>query len=259
MIMLKKNKIPLLEFDTERRAVINPHHIRPGEGGLPERGIICFQGGTVNKLKRSGRLKEIYRANTVCQDYPVYQLIHKGKKLLVFRPTVGAPITAGIMEELGVKGCTKWLLCGSAGGLDKAHSFGHLIVPRSAVRDEGFSYHYLKPSREVSASPRAVKAIKKVMERHGVPYLLSKTWTTDAFFRETPRKVALRKKEGCLAVEMEVAAVFAVAKFRGYQAGAILYLHDDVSGSDWDKRHSHDPAYIREKIFWLAAEACLAI
>ena len=257
--MLKKNKIPLLEFDTERRAVINPQHIRPGAPGLPERGIMCFQEETMKKLKRSGRLKEIYRVHTVCQDYPVYQFTHKARKLLVFKPTVGAPIAAGIMEELGARGCAKWILCGSAGGLDKAHSFGHLIVPRSAVRDEGFSYHYLPPSREVEASPRAVAAIKKVMSKHGVPYLVSKTWTTDAFFRETPQKVALRKKEGCLAVEMEAAAVFAVAKFRGYQAGAILYLHDDVSGKDWDRRHAHDPAYIREKIFWLAAEACLAI
>jgi len=257
--MLKKNKIPLLEFDTERNAVINPLHIKPGAKGLPERGIICFQGETIKRLLRARRLKKIYTCNTVCQDYPIYQLNYKGKKLLVFLPTVGAPITCGLMEELGVKGCTKWILCGSAGGLDKAHSFGHLIVPRSAVRDEGLSYHYLPPSREVSASPRAVKAIKKALDRNSVPYLLSKTWTTDAFFRETPQKVALRKKEGCLAVEMEAAGVFAVAKFRGFQAGAILYLHDDVSGKDWDKRHTHDPSYIREKIFWLAAEACLAI
>ncbi len=257
--MLRKNKIPILEFDTERQAVINPAHICPGAAGLPERGIICFQAETIKKLRRAGRLKKIYSAYTVCRDYPIYRLNHKGRELLVFPPTVGAALTAGIMEELGAKGCTKWILCGSAGGLDKAHSFGHLIVPRSAVRDEGFSYHYLPPSREVSASPRAVAAIKKVMNKHGVPYLVSKTWTTDAFFRETPEKVALRKKEGCLAVEMEAAAVFAVAKFRGYQAGAILYLHDDVSGKDWDRRHSHDPSYIREKIFWLAAEACLAI
>ena len=257
--MLKKNRIPILEFDTERKAVINPGHIRPGEAGLPEHGIMCFQQETIKKLRRAGRLKEIYRAHTVCQDYPVWQFTYKGRKLLLFAPTVGAPIAAGIMEELGVKGCTKWILCGSAGGLDRAHSFGHLIVPRSAVRDEGFSYHYLPPSREVAASPRAVNAIKKAMAGHGVPYLVSKTWTTDAFFRETPEKVARRRKEGCLAVEMEAAAVFAVARFRGYQAGAILYLHDDVSGKDWDHRHAHDPAYIREKIFWLSAEACLAI
>ena len=257
--MLKKNKIPLLEFDTERRAVINPPDICPGARRLPERGVMCFQEATVKQLARAGRLKVIYRAHTICQDYPIYQFTHKGQKLLLFRPTVGAPIAAAIMEELAAKGCTKWILCGSAGGLDKAHSFGHLIVPRSAVRDEGLSYHYLPPSREVAASPRAVKAIKKALDRHGVPYLVSKTWTTDAFFRETPQKVALRKKEGCLAVEMEAAGVFAVAKFRGYQAGAILYLHDDVSGKDWDKRHTHDPSYIREKIFWLAAEACLAI
>ena len=257
--MLKRNKYPILEFDTDRRAVISPSHLHARDAATPERGVMCFQDETVRKLKRAGRLKEIFRITTVCQDYPVYQLTHKGEKVLLFRPTIGAAAAAGIMEELGARGCTKWILCGSAGGLDRAHSFGHLIVPRSAVRDEGFSYHYLKPSREVAASPRAVKAICRAMKRDGVPYLLSKTWTTDAFFRETLEKVALRRKEGCLAVEMEAAAVFAVAKFRGYQAGAILYLHDDVSGNDWDRRHAHDPSYIREKVLWLAVEACLAI
>lgn len=88
---------------------------------------------------------------------------------------------------------------------------------------------------------------------------MSKTWTTDGFFRETPAKVALRKKEGCLSVEMEGAAIFAVARFRGYQAGAIFYGGDDVSGKDWDPRHFHDRAYIQEKLVWLAVEACQAI
>jgi purine-nucleoside phosphorylase len=104
-----------------------------------------------------------------------------------------------------------------------------------------------------------VAAIKRTLERHGVPYLISKTWTTDAFYRETPAKVALRRAEGCLAVDMEAAAVFAVAKFRGYQAGTILYGSDDVSGRDWDQRKAHSRGYIHEKIFWLAVEAALAI
>lgn len=257
--MLKKQAHPILEFDTDRKAIIDPLRFCPKLKGFPEYGVICFLGDTLEKLKASGKLKEIHVVRSICTRYPVYQVSFKGKKVAVFNPYIGAASAAGLMEEIAAAGCRKWISCGAAGVLDKKLAVGHLIVPRSAVRDEGTSYHYLKPSREVKASQLALKAIKTTLDVHGVPYLLSKTWTTDGFFRETPAKIALRKKEGCLAVEMETAAIWAVAKFRGYHAGTILYSCDDISGKDWDPRRAHDRSYIQEKIFWLAVEACLAI
>ena len=62
---------------------------------------------------------------------------------------------------------------------------GHVIVPTSAVRDEGTSYHYLAPAREVTAEPTAVAAATSVLSERGVPFVASKTWTTDAIYRET--------------------------------------------------------------------------
>jgi len=257
--MLKKQKYPILEFDTERKAIIEPDKFIPRLKGFPKRGILCYLGKTIASLKAAGKLKLIYTVRSICTDYPVYQVKVRGEKVLLVNPYSGAPTTVGIMEELGACGCTKWIGCGAAGVLDKKIAVGHLLLPDTALREEGTSYHYLKPSREVAASPIAVKAIKKTLDRHGVPYLVAKTWTTDGFFRETPAKVALRKKEGCLSVEMEAAAIFAVARFRGYQAGALFYGGDDVSGKDWDSRRFHDRAYIQEKLVWLAVEACLAM
>ena len=40
------------------------------------------------------------------------------------------------------------------------------------------------------------------------------TWTTDAPFRETEESVALRRRDGILAVEMEAAALYAFAAAR---------------------------------------------
>ncbi len=71
--------------------------------------------------------------------------------------------------------------------------------------------------------------------------------------------VKLRASEGCLAVEMEAAAFFAVAMFRGVQFGQLLYGGDDVSSSEWDSREWDSHVSIREKLFWLAAESCLAL
>ncbi len=89
--------------------------------------------------------------------------------------------------------------------------------------------------------------------------MLGKTWTTDAPYRETPDKMALRRSEGCLTVEMETAAFCAVAQFRDVTFGQILYGGDDLTGDQWDPRDWHVLASTREKLFWLAAESCLQL
>ena len=104
-----------------------------------------------------------------------------------------------------------------------------------------------------------VAAIEMVLQAHHCEYILSKTWTTDAIYRETQAKVQRRKAEGCIAVEMEAAAFFAVAQFRNVQFAQLLYGGDDVSGSEWDSRLWDSHTSVREKLFWLAAEACLSL
>src|SRR5690606_5019464 len=102
------------------------------------------------------------------------------------------------------------------------------------------------PAREVEANMHAVKTIQDVLNRHGVKYLAAKTWTTDAFYRETREKAALRKSEGCVTVEMECSAFFAVSQFRKVTFGQILYGGDDLSGNEWDGRKWADRKDIRE-------------
>jgi nucleoside phosphorylase len=98
-----------------------------------------------------------------------------------------------------------------------------------------------------------------VLARHGVNYLLAKTWTTDAIFRETRAKTALRRSEGCLTVEMEAASMFAVAQFRNVPLGQILYGGDQLDDEQWDKRAWHDLWTVREQLVGWAAEACLML
>jgi len=143
--------------------------------------------------------------------------------------------------------------------LDKTIAVGHLLVPVAAIRDEGTSYHYLPPSREVAQNPRALAAIETIMQRHNLDYVLTKTWTTDAIYRETPEKVNRYLTEGCLAVEMEAAAFFAVAEFRGVDFGQILYGGDAVIPGEWDGRTWTSRSDIRRNLFWLAAEAAFAL
>ena len=113
--------------------------------------------------------------------------------------------------------------------------------------------------REVIANPLGVAALETALKQKGLPYLIGKTWTTDAPYRETASKVALRKNEGCLTVEMEAASFMAVAEFRKVILGQVLYGGDDLSGDEWNDRDWVSQHDVRENLFWLSAEACLTL
>ena len=249
---------PILEFDPSPTAILEPHLIHD-KIDVPEHCVVCFFAEVFDTLKASGKLKVAAVQRSEIGDNPVYELDMDGRRLAAFHPGVGAPLAAAFLDEVIALGCRKFIACGGAGVLNREIAVGHLVVPTSAVRDEGTSYHYLPPGREVSASPEGVAAIEAALKADGIDYIVGKTWTTDGIYRETPDKVKLRKEEGCVTVEMEAAAFFAVAQFRGVTFAQILYGGDNLDSEKWDSRHWDKQASIREKMFWLAAEACLLL
>jgi nucleoside phosphorylase len=76
----------------------------------------------------------------------------------------------------------------------------------------------------------------KYLDTNEISYLRGITWTTDAIFRETSDRIERRKEEGAKIVEMEQAACIAVAQFRGFDYGALIYGGDDVSQEEWSNR-----------------------
>lgn len=253
-----KQPYPILEFDPGREALIEPHHFSKAME-IPEHCVLCFFHEVIAKLAQSGRAEKIAKQFSTLGAHPVFRADLDGRPFVLAHPGLGAPFAAAMLEELIARGCKKFVACGGAGVLDSSIAVGELIVPTEAVRDEGTSYHYLPAGREVSATPEAVAAIERTLQNHHIPFRRGKTWTTDAVFRETPQRVAMRKAEGCCVVEMEAAAFFAVAQFRGVSFGQLLYGGDDLGGEVWQHRNWTHDAPTREKLFWLAAEACLAI
>jgi uridine phosphorylase len=255
---MKRQEIPLLEYDGTVPAVLEPSKlIAPID--VPEQCVLTFFQDVIEGYKNAGRLVELRRFGSERGHNPLYEMEINGRRLSVIQPGVGAPLAAAFMDELIALGCRKFIACGGCEVLDGNFKVGHVIVPVAAVRDEGTSYHYLPPDREVRPSLNAIKAITTVLDSQDIEYVMGKTWTTDAFYRETAEKVALRRKEGCLCVEMETAALCAVAKFRGVTFGHLLYGGDDLSGDEWDSRDWQNQTPIREALFSLAAAACLLL
>ena len=253
-----EHDFPILEHDNSPDALIEPSHVL-SPIDIPRHCVLCFFQEVIAGLREQGLLREVFVLGSEMGPNPVYALDAGGRPLALMHPGVGAPLAGAFMDELIALGCRKFIACGGAGVLNADLVVGHLVVPDSAVRDEGMSYHYLPPSREIAPSPEAMSAIEATLQRHNAPYVVGKTWTTDAFYRETAARVARRRAEGCLTVEMEAAALFAVGRFRGVTVGQILYSGDDLSGEAWEDREWRDHSSIRERLFRLAAEACLML
>lgn len=256
--MNQNTHAPILEYDPAERAILEPRPAQLAQPA-PPRAVLCFFQDVINRLRRKGRLKVIGRLKSEIGPNPLYLLEEGGENLLVAHPGVGAPLSAGFLEEIIALGVNRFIAAGGCGVMDHSIDAGHPLILTGAVRDEGVSYHYLPPGREVSASPAAVTALKTTLETAGMPYSLAKTWTTDGIYRETVARRAKRLAEGCQVVEMEAAAFFAVAQFRGVTFGQLVYGGDLVVPEGWDSRHWHKRADDRERIFWLAVQACLRL
>lgn len=253
---------PILEFDSSRMAIIEPvgpQVTRPA----PQRGVLCFFPEVIQRLVDEGRLTQIGAVRSEIGQHPLYVLRVETspgvREVLVTHPGVGAPLAAGILEEIIALGVRRFIACGGCGVLRPEIVAGHPVVLTGAVRAEGTSYHYLPPSREAQAHPQAVAALEAACRALGIDYRVGKTWTTDAIYRETPALRDRRMAEGCEVVEMEAAAFFAVAQFREVVFGQVVYGGDLVVPEGWDPRDWNDRTQDRELMFRLAVDACLRL
>ena len=166
---------------------------------------------------------------------PVYLLEYHGHTFGFFRTWVGAPAGAAAVEEIPTVLDTDKVICfGGAGCLDKEIARGKVMVPTAAYRDEGTSYHYAPASDYIRIKNAA--AVAACMEKNSIPYVTGKTWTTDAFYRETLRNFEKRKAEGCISVEMEASAVQAVCDFRGMEVYMFFTGGDLLDAPEWTDR-----------------------
>lgn len=233
--MLEKKEFPILEFDPNPAAKIKPSAYIARQD-VPKTCVISFFGDVIQQKLEQGLLHQLAIHHTSFQRLPVYKATVQNKCVGLVQGFFGAAGAARQLEDLIAMGFEQFIVCGGAGVLQKDIQVGYLVLPNAAVRDEGVSYHYVAPAREIACDPYALAVMEGKLKSEGVPYICGKTWTTDAPYRETDEKIALRAAEGCVTVEMETAAFFAVAQFRQVPLGVVLYGGDDVSGTAHDSR-----------------------
>ncbi|WP_265446459.1 nucleoside phosphorylase [Flexivirga meconopsidis] len=249
---------PLLEFDENRAAFIEPSALRSATD-VPHACVLSWFHDAIGRLITRLDGHQVVENRWEDGPHPLFEVDVAGQRLGMVPMPVSGTAAGALLEELIAFGCRSFVACGGAGSLRRDLTVGHLVLVTSALRDEGLSHHYLPPGRAVDADPGAVALLRGVLDEHGVTYVEGRTWTTDGVFRETPGKIAARRDEGCMTVEMEAASIAAVAQFRGVPLAQLLYAGDDLSGETWDHRSWRTRHDVRDNMLDLAMAAALRI
>lgn len=168
---------------------------------------------------------------------------------------IGAPVAATVLEEMAAIGVGRFVSMGTAGSLQKMCGIGDVIVCDRAIRDEGVSHHYVEPGMYSHADPALTDALH---DRLGGTRGTS--WTIDTPFRETVAEARHYQAEGVLCVEMEAAALFAVAERLGVAIGSAFTISDSLADLVWDPQfHSTETEQGLVRIFEAAVEVLSSV
>lgn len=226
----------LEEFDENKKAIFNIFDIVKKMDNFPKTVVAFFSHDIIDEFKKVYNPEVVTVIKSITLDFPVYKINSNGEEIGVIQAPLGSPYIVELFEEVVALGAKNILIAGSCGCLDDSISDYSIIVPTSAIRDEGTSYHYKSPSDEIELNAKVVELIEQTLSELKIKFHKGKTWTTDAIYRETSEKVRRRKEQGAIVVDMECSAMTAFAEFRNVNFGEIFYGADDLSNENYDVR-----------------------
>lgn len=254
-------RIILEQFDSEPWGVLKPEYVieKPNHS-FPEVVVCEFSEAMIQSIVDKYNGKKIAHLISVGGNITIYEIIYDKVRIAICQVMIGASACVGNLEELIALGAKKVFVCGECGVLDQTIEDAHLIIPTSAVRDEGTSYHYQPASDEIELDANTIEIIESLFKSKGLPYIKGKIWTTDAPYRETREKILRRKEQGCIAVEMECAALTAAARLRKIIFAQFVYACDNLDSDVWEQRGlTSRPIIQKVQIFELAMECAIRL
>ncbi len=146
-----------------------------------------------------------------------------GELLTIQSTGMGGPSAAIVLAELADLGARRLLRVGTCGALDSALELGELLIVAEAVSADGTS-RALGASDTVAADPGLVRSLAGAAPAAPSGRIVS----TDLFYDSPAGQEQQWLAAGARAVEMEAAALFALAARRGFAAGALLIVSDQL-------------------------------
>ncbi|VEB83096.1 phosphorylase superfamily [Streptococcus lutetiensis] len=237
----------LSQFDHQQTAIINPGDVIQALPDFPKTVVTCFARTTFARILAEVPHRQIAKTSMANLEIPVYELDFHGEKIGFFNSYVGASSCVAVLEDIIAMGAENLLVFGTCGVLDNSIKETSIIIPTSAIRDEGTSYHYAPPTSEIALNHTYRKQFKQFLDAQNISYTEGKVWTTDGIYRETHQKTANRKTQGAIAVDMECSAIAAFANFRKINHFQFFYSADNLDSEKWDPRSLANDADLERK------------
>lgn len=201
--------------------------------------VLCYQRSLYQHVLRSEGLRAPERRGALHRMLLLPSTA--GRVGLLGQFGIGAPAAAAAVEDLAAMGTPDFVSVGTAGSLQRDLHVGDLVLCEAAIRDEGVSHHYLPPAKLAAADPAMTSALRGALDRARVPVRPGTSWTIDTPYRETVAEARHYQAEGVLCVEMEAAALFAVAEVRGLRVASAFAISDSLADLVWNPQF-HGPA-----------------
>ena len=137
------------------------------------------------------------------------------------------------LEKLIALGAHRIVVYGWCGSFSNTLRIGDVLLPTWAKSSEGTSVHYPLNFRPES-STHTRQALNENLAAQGLTVLSGPIWTTDSPYRESITQVKQLREQNILGVDMEYAALVAVAAFRKIELAAVLLVSDELWSGKWN-------------------------
>jgi uridine phosphorylase len=200
-------------------------HLLVGDGDVTD---IALLPGDPDRVERIADQCEDVEHVSSNREYTVVNASYEGRRLTICSTGIGGPSAAIAVEELARVGVETFVRVGTTGALQAGIEIGDMVVATGAAKEEGTSKRY--ESVEYPAVPdyEALTSLVDAADARGEDVHVGPIVSDDAFYNETDAYVEDWEDAGLLAIEMEAATIFSLARRRGLGAGAICTVDGNL-------------------------------
>jgi uridine phosphorylase len=200
-------------------------HLLVEEGDVHDIALVPGDPGRVDRIAGRCEDDELVAEN---REYRVVNAEYGGVPLTICSTGIGGPSAAIAVEELSRVGTDTFVRVGTTGALQRDIEIGDMVVATGAAKEEGTSKRYESAVYPAVPDHEVLAALTEAAEARGEGVHVGPIVSDDAFYNETDEYVADWEEAGMLAVEMEAATLFSLARRRGCRAGAICTVDGNL-------------------------------
>ena len=222
------------------------YHIQVGKGDVGR--YVILPGDP----KRCAKIAKYFDEPVLVADnreYVTYTGYLDGVKVSVTSTGIGGPSASIAMEELVMSGADTFIRIGTCGGMQLEVKSGDVVIANGAIRMEGTSREYAPIEFPAVADISVTNALIQAAVELEKPYHVGVVQCKDSFYgQHAPERMPVSyellnkweawKRMGCLASEMESAALFIVASHLRVRAGSCFLV---VANQEREKEGLENP------------------